>query len=485
MSTLKQKIEQRSARVVVIGIGYVGLPLVVEFARAGFRVTGYDKDPNKVRRFNEGDSYIEDIPSSVLGPLVKEGRADATTDTAVMGEADAIIVCVPTPLNKTKEPDISYIVSATEEIARHQHRDMLIVLESTTYPGTTREVMVPHLTRGFELGKDVFVCFSPERVDPGNQHFGTRNTPKVLGGSTQGCRDVGYALYSKIIDKVVPVSSTDTAEMVKLLENTYRAVNIGLVNEMAQFSRSLGIDPFEVIRAAATKPFGFMPFYPGPGLGGHCIPIDPLYLSWKLRALKMSAKFIDLADEVNSSMPEYVVSRVNDALNDQKKPLNGSRILIAGIAYKKNITDVRESPAFDIIDGLNRRGAKVSYTDPYAPEVHEHGVHLKGVDPSVSFAEYDAVVIVTDHDSFDYARMARESQLIVDTRDVMRHHTTDSKVKVVGLLDAARLSCGPAALDRPIALTFSDAARLSCGPAALDRPDALPFSPSAPTDQFT
>ncbi len=432
VSTLSQKIEQRTARVVVIGIGYVGLPLVVEFARAGFRVTGYDKDATKVQRFNEGDSYIEDIPSSVLGPLVKEGRADATTDTAVMAQADAIIVCVPTPLNKTKEPDISYIMSATEEIAKHQHKDMLIVLESTTYPGTTREVLVPPLTRGFELGKDVFICFSPERVDPGNKHYGTRNTPKVLGGTSPGCLAAGQALYSKIIDNVVPVSSTDTAEMVKLLENTFRAVNIGLVNEMAQFSRNLGIDPFEVIRAAATKPFGFMPFFPGPGLGGHCIPIDPLYLSWKLRALKVQAKFIDLADEVNSSMPEYVVSRVVDALNEHKKPLNGSRILVAGIAYKKNITDVRESPAFDIIAGLDKRGAKVAYMDPYAPEVHEHGVHLKGIDPAGSFADYDAVVIVTDHDNFDYKRLAREAQLIVDTRDVMRHHTQD-RSRIIGL----------------------------------------------------
>ncbi|MCS6899493.1 MAG: nucleotide sugar dehydrogenase [Myxococcales bacterium] len=432
MSTLSEKIEQRAARIVIIGIGYVGLPLVVEFARAGFRVTGYDKDPEKVRRFNGGESYIEDIPSSTLGPLVQEGRADATCDTTVLAQADAVIVCVPTPLNKTKEPDISYILSATEEIAKHQHRDMLIVLESTTYPGTTREVLVPPLTRGFVLGQDVFVCFSPERVDPGNKHYGTRNTPKVLGGSTPHCLAVGQALYSKIIDQVVPVSSTDTAEMVKLLENTFRAVNIGLVNEMAQFSRNLGIDPFEVIRAAATKPFGFMPFFPGPGLGGHCIPIDPLYLSWKLRALKIQAKFIDLADEVNSSMPEYVVGRVVDALNDRKKPLNGSRILVAGIAYKKNITDVRESPAFDIIAGLKKRGAHVSYTDPYVPEVNEHGVHLRGVDPKDSFADYDALVIVTDHDSFDYPRMAREAQLIVDTRDVMRHHVSE-RHNIVGL----------------------------------------------------
>jgi UDP-N-acetyl-D-glucosamine dehydrogenase len=433
VNTLLEKIEQRTARVVVIGIGYVGLPLVVEFARSGFRVTGYDKDPNKVRLVNEGTSYIEDIPTATLAPFVKEGRVDATTDPRVLAEADAVIVCVPTPLNKTKEPDISYIMSATEEIAQHQHPNMLVVLESTTYPGTTREVLVPRLTqKGIELGKGVFICFSPERVDPGNQHYGTRNTPKVLGGSTPTCLEVGKALYSKIIDTVVPVSSTDAAEMVKLLENTFRAVNIGLVNEIAQISRSLNMDPFEVIRAAATKPFGFMPFFPGPGLGGHCIPIDPLYLSWKLRAIKVQAKFIELADSVNSAMPEYVVGRVTDALNEHKKSVNGSKILVAGIAYKKNITDVRESPAFDVIAGLQKRGAKVAYTDPYVAEVDEHGVHYKGVDPAASFAEYDAVVIVTDHDNFDYARLAREARLIIDTRDVMRKHTTD-RSRIVGL----------------------------------------------------
>ncbi len=422
MKALLDKIAARSAEVVVVGIGYVGLPLVVELAEAGFHVTGYDKDPRKVGLLSRGVSYIEDIPTSVVEPLVKGGMISASTDPAVLAKADCVIVCVPTPLNKTKEPDISYIVSATDEIVAHQHADMLIVLESTTYPGTTREVMVPKLTQGYALGERVFVCFSPERVDPGNKHYGTRNTPKVLGGSTPACIEVGRALYSQIIDTVVPVSSTDTAEMVKLLENTFRAVNIGLVNETAQIARRLGIDVFEVIRAASTKPFGFMPFFPGPGLGGHCIPIDPLYLSWKLRELKFQAKFIELADQVNSTMPTYVVGLVSDALNSHERSVKGSRVLISGIAYKKNITDMRESPAFDVIAELERRGATVEYMDPWVPEVDEHGVKMKSVEPTGSFAPYDVVVIVTDHDNVDYARMHREAKLIVDSRDVMRKH---------------------------------------------------------------
>jgi UDP-N-acetyl-D-glucosamine dehydrogenase len=338
---LIKKIDDKSARVVVIGIGYVGLPLVLEFARAGFRVTGYDKDPVKVRLLNSGESYIGDISSADLAPFVANKLLSASSDPKVLGEADAIIVCVPTPLNKTKDPDMRFIASATEEIATHQHPGMLIVLESTTYPGTTREVLVPRLTKGHEMGKDVFVAFSPERVDPGNVKFLTRNTPKVIGGTSPNCLEVARSLYSHIIDTVVPVSSTDSAEMVKLLENTFRAVNIALVNEVAMMSRRLGIDPWEVIRAAATKPFGFMPFFPGPGLGGHCIPVDPLYLSWKLRSLKFQARFIELADAINSSMPEYVVSRVTDALNDREQSVKGANILIAGVAYKPDVSDVR------------------------------------------------------------------------------------------------------------------------------------------------
>jgi UDP-N-acetyl-D-glucosamine dehydrogenase len=426
------KINDKSARIVVIGIGYVGLPLVLEFARAGYRVTGYDKDPAKVQLLNSGESYIGDIASQDLAPFVKKGLLRASGDPAVLKEADAVVVCVPTPLNKTKDPDMRFIVSATEEIAAHQHKGMLIVLESTTYPGTTREVLVPKLTRGYEIGKDVFVAFSPERVDPGNTRYHTRNTPKVIGGTTPDCLEVAQALYAHIIDTVVPVTSTDSAEMVKLLENTFRAVNIALVNEVAMMSRRLGIDAWEVIRAAATKPFGFMPFYPGPGLGGHCIPVDPLYLSWKLRTLKFQARFIELADAINSAMPEYVVSRVTDALNNRKKAVRGAKILVAGVAYKPDVSDVRESPAFDVIAGLLRLGGEVAYVDPHVPEIDEVEPKMHSVSPFASFAAYDAIVVITHHRAFDYERMLREAQLIVDTRDALRDIAGD-RTKVVSL----------------------------------------------------
>jgi UDP-N-acetyl-D-glucosamine dehydrogenase len=420
---LLKKIEAKAARIVVIGIGYVGLPLALEFARAGFRVTGYDKDSTKVQLLNSGKSFIGDVASKEIDPHVQSGRLSATTDPNVLKEADAVIVCVPTPLNKTKDPDMRFIVTAAEEIAARQHPNMLIVLESTTYPGTTREVLLPLLTSNYRIGSEVFVAFSPERVDPGNEKYRTRNTPKVIGGTTTRCLEVVQSLYSKIIDTLVPVSSTDCAEMVKLLENTFRAVNIGLVNEVALMSRRLGIDPWEVIRAAATKPFGFMPFYPGPGLGGHCIPVDPLYLSWKLRTLKFQARFIELADAINSSMPDYVVSRVADALNSQQKPVRGSKVLIVGVAYKPDVSDVRESPAFEVIEGLEKLGATVSYTDPHVPEITEgshHGNALTSVPPRDSFAPYDAVVVVTNHRDIDYGRMFEEAQLIVDTRDAFR-----------------------------------------------------------------
>ena len=430
--TLIKRIEDKSARIVVIGIGYVGLPLVVEFARAGYRVTGYDKDTAKVDLLNRGESYIGDIDSSDLGPLVKNGTLKASADPAVLREADAVVVCVPTPLNKTKDPDMRFIISATSEIAAHQHADMVVVLESTTYPGTTREVLLPQLAGKFEVGKDVFVAFSPERVDPGNTRYNTRNTPKVIGGTTPDCLDVAKALYSHIIDTVVPVASTDTAEMVKLLENTFRAVNIALVNEVAMMSRRLGVDAWEVIRAAATKPFGFMPFFPGPGLGGHCIPVDPLYLSWKMRSLKFQARFIELADAVNSGMPEYVVSRVADALNLHKKPVRGSKILIAGVAYKPDVSDVRESPAFDVIDGLLRGGAEVAYVDPHVPEIDETGHTMQSVSPFVNFSTYDAVVIITHHRALDYPRMLAEAKVIVDTRDALRDLPGD-RSKIVTL----------------------------------------------------
>jgi UDP-N-acetyl-D-glucosamine dehydrogenase len=364
---------------------------------------------------------------------VGSGALSASADPAVLDEADAVVVCVPTPLNKTKDPDMRYIAAATEEIAAHQHRGMLIVLESTTYPGTTREVLVPRLTKGYELGKDVFVAFSPERVDPGNRQFHTRNTPKVIAGSTDRCLLVARALYSQIIDTLVPVSSTDSAEMVKLLENTFRAVNIALVNEVAMMSRRLGIDVWEVIGAAATKPFGFMPFFPGPGLGGHCLPVDPLYLSWKLRSLKFQARFIELADAINSSMPDYVVSRVMDALNLHAKSVRGASVLVAGVAYKPDVGDVRESPAFAVIHGLLRLGASVSYVDPHVPEIDESGLRMQSVSPFASFAPYDAIVIVTHHRALDWQRMFDEGHLLVDTRDALREVARGDRSKIVAL----------------------------------------------------
>jgi UDP-N-acetyl-D-glucosamine dehydrogenase len=433
MSDLLAKISSKQAHVVVIGIGYVGLPLVAEFARAGFRTTGLDNDPEKVRLLNAGESYIADVPTSDIQPHVKSGRLDATTDRAILAKADAVIVCVPTPLNKTRDPDMRFIVSATDAIAQHQHPGMLVVLESTTYPGTTTEVLLPRLTgKGLEVGKDIFVAFSPERVDPGNLVHKTKNTPKVVGGSTPQCLEVVQALYSQIIDKLVPVSSPEAAEMVKLLENTFRAVNIGLVNEVAIMSRKLGIDPFEVIRAAATKPFGFMPFYPGPGLGVHCIPIDPLYLSWKLRTLQYQARFIELADSINTGMPAHCVERASKALNDQSKAVRGSKVLVYGIAYKKDVSDVRESPAFAVIHNLLERGADVSIMDPYVTDVDEEGIKMTAVDPSSSFAPYDIVLIVTDHSSLERERLLREAKLILDTRDALRGIAGD-RSKIHGL----------------------------------------------------
>jgi UDP-N-acetyl-D-glucosamine dehydrogenase len=433
MRTPEPTLGPSNTRVIVMGVGYVGLPLVAELLRAGFHVTAYDKSADKMTRLRRGESYIPDVPSGDLAPHVESGALEASTDPAVLGSADAVIVCVPTPLNKTKDPDMQFIISATDEIAEHQHPGMLIILESTTYPGTTTDVLVPKLTAGgYALGKDVFVAFSPERVDPGNREFKTRNTPKVIGGATPACLERAMALYGHIIDTLVPVSSTETAEMVKLLENTFRAVNIGLVNEVAIMARRLGIDPFEVIRAAATKPFGFMPFYPGPGLGGHCIPIDPLYLSWKLRTLKYQARFIELADAVNSGMPEYVVGRVTDVLNTAGKAVRGSRVLVYGVAYKRDVSDVRESPAFDILVELSARGASVDYMDPYAPEITEGALSMQSVPPDASFAGFDLVVIVTDHTALDRERLLREAPLVLDTRDALRGIAGD-RGKVHGL----------------------------------------------------
>ncbi len=420
MTELVQKIVDHTANVVVVGIGYVGLPLVVEFAKAGFPVTGLDKNSEKAEALSRGESYIPDIPSSELLPLVKKGRIRGTTDESCLAEADAVIVCVPTPLRKTKEPDVSYILAATDAIARHAHEGMLVVLESTTYPGTTREVVAPKLgSQGRELGRDIFLAFSPERVDPGNKMWKTYNTPKVIGGMTSECLKTAKLLYQQAIDRLVPVSSTDAAEMVKLLENTFRAVNIGLVNEVALMCDKLGLNTWEVIEAAGSKPFGFMPFYPGPGLGGHCIPIDPMYLSWKLRTLKYTARFIELADDINRMMPSVVVSKVTFALNQHRKSLNGSKVLALGVAYKRDIEDVRESPALDVISLLKAGGAEVCYHDPHVAAVNEGGLTLTNVS-SPNFSNYDCVVLLTDHSAFDVPRVVEEAHLLVDTRNATR-----------------------------------------------------------------
>jgi UDP-N-acetyl-D-glucosamine dehydrogenase len=417
---LKEKLEKRQARIGVIGLGYVGLPLAVEFARAGFDVTGFDVDESKVSDINAGRSYILDVKTEDVANCVTAGTLRATTDMSKLGEMDAVDICVPTPLRKTKDPDMSYVVSAAEQIAKYLHPGMLIVLESTTYPGTTAEVLQPMFeARGLTVGEGFYLAFSPERVDPANEKFNTRNTPKVVGGTTPACSDVAAVLYSAAVDTVVPVSSTQVAEMVKLLENTFRAVNIGLVNEIALMSHRMNIDVWEVIDAARTKPFGFMPFYPGPGLGGHCIPIDPFYLSWKAKQSGFECRFIELAGHVNGSMPEYVVERVSEALNTKKKAINGARIHLFGIAYKKDVSDMRESPALDILQLLHRRGAELSYTDPYVPSLQEGPLCLRSVAED-AVDGIDCAVIATDHKTFNYAAMPGRFPLIVDTRNALK-----------------------------------------------------------------
>lgn len=425
-TTLLEKIEQRRAVISIIGLGYVGLPLVTEFAREGYRVIGVDVVQEKVDLINKGISYIPDVQTEDIAGLVSEGLIEATTDYSVLRKVDAISICVPTPLRKTKDPDMSYIISAADEVARYSRPGQLIVLESTTYPGTTDELIVPRLTgNGYKVGEEVFVCFSPERIDPGNKRYGVRNTPKVIGGVTPACLEVGQALYSKAINEVVSVSSTRAAEMVKLLENTFRSVNIGLVNEMAVMCDKLDVNVWEVIEAASTKPFGFMTFYPGPGLGGHCIPIDPLYLSWKLKTLNYNARFIELASEINSNMPLYVVSKVMDALNEVRKPVNGSHILVLGAAYKRDIDDIRESPTLDIIRLLQERGAGVSYHDPYIPDLGHEGLDMQSVGLTAeALASVDCVVIVTDHTSYDWQWVAEQARIIVDSRNALKDITS-------------------------------------------------------------
>ncbi len=419
---LEDKILDRSARVAILGLGYVGLPLATIFAEAGFNVIGVEPDSSKVEKLDRGESYVQDVPSEQLSKLIQSGKLQATTDFSVLAEADAVSICVPTPLRKTGDPDLSFILVATDELAKYIHRGVVVVLESTTYPGTTREILLPKLTKtsGLEVGKDFFLAFSPERVDPGRTDWTTYNTPKVIGGITPTCSELASLWYQQALETVVPVSSAESAEMAKLLENTFRMINIGLVNEMAIMCDRLGLDVWEIIDAAATKPFGYMKFTPGPGLGGHCIPIDPLYLSWKLRALNYTARFIELASEINTGMPRYVVAKVQDALNEQMKPLKGSRVLVIGAAYKPDVDDIRESPALDIIGLLRQKGAEVDYHDPYIPKITHDDWFLESVPDFIEVASTaDCVVIVTNHTTYDYQQILEKAQLIIDTRNAL------------------------------------------------------------------
>lgn len=428
---LAGKIQNKSAVSGIVGLGYVGLPLAVEFARAGLPVLGFDITQSKVDTLNRGESYIQDVPTSVLGPHVKAGKLSATSDFSRIGEVDTINICVPTPLRKTKDPDMSFIVAATEEIAKYLHPGMLIILESTTYPGTTDELLLPMLEKsGLRCGQDFFLCFSPERVDPGNPNFQTYNIPKVVGGITPQCTELGRQFYSQSLQTVVPVSSTSVAEMVKLLENTFRMINIGMVNELALMCDRMGINVWEVIDAAATKPFGFMPFYPGPGLGGHCIPIDPFYLSWKTRQAGIEARFIELAGYINGQMPHFVVDKIQNALNDHSKSVKGSTVHIMGVAYKKNIDDVRESPALDIIHLLKQRGANVTYSDPYVLDLRHEGQDMISMDSVAGCVAADCVVIVTDHRDFVYTDILAASKLVVDTRNAMKGLQSEKIVRL-------------------------------------------------------
>jgi UDP-N-acetyl-D-glucosamine dehydrogenase len=422
IDTLLDRIRSRQARVGVIGLGYVGLPLAVEFAHAGFSVTGFDVDAHKASLINAGKSYIPDVPDADLAAAVQSGKLRATTDMHALGEMDAIDICVPTPLRKTKDPDLSYVVLAVEAVAATLKPGQLIILESTTYPGTTDEVVQPMLeAKGLEADVDFFLAFSPERVDPGNQRFTTKNIPKIVGGVGPKSTEAASLLYNASVETVVPVSSTRVAEMVKLLENTFRAVNIGLVNEIALMCHKMDIGVWEVIDAAKTKPFGFMPFYPGPGLGGHCIPIDPFYLSWKARQNGFECRFIELAGHINSSMPHFVVDRVADALNSVRKPINGSRIHLVGVAYKRDVNDMRESPALDVLELLTKRGAVLSYSDPFVPELQHGGHTLKSVDMANALgSKPDCAVICTDHTAFDYDALISSGTLVVDTRNALK-----------------------------------------------------------------
>ncbi len=424
--TLIEDLKTKKAHVGILGLGYVGLPLAVVFAEAGFHVTGIDPDSRKVDCLNQGISYIPDVKTEHIEKLVKSGSLTATTDFSILKEMAAVSICVPTPLRKTGDPDMSFILSATDELANYMHPGMVVVLESTTYPGTTRELLLPKLgtERGLTVGEDWFLAFSPERVDPGREDFTTINTPKVMGGITEACSEVATAWYEGAIKIVHRVSSAEAAEMAKLLENTFRMINIGLVNELAIMCERLGVDVWEVIDAAATKPFGFMKFTPGPGLGGHCIPIDPLYLSWKMKAFRYNARFIELASEINTNMPRYVIDRVMDGLNDRGRALKGSKVLVLGAAYKPDIDDVRESPALDVIGLLKKKGALVEYHDPYIAHIHHEtdGWQMESVkDVMKAVAEADAVVIITNHTVYDYQAIVDASAFVFDSRNATRH----------------------------------------------------------------
>ncbi len=424
LSPLETKLQNRTAKVAIIGLGYVGLPLAVEMAKAGLDVIGFEISEKKVHSVNAGKSDIGDVDDATLAPFVKSGKVKATLDPMMLAQADCVAICVPTPLSKTKDPDVSFIVAAVDTLKPHLHRDMLIVLESTTYPGTTEELIRPKLEEtGLKAGIDFYLAFSPERVDPGNAKFGTKNTPRIVGGTTAQCTRVAKSFYSIFLDNVVTVSSTQAAETVKLLENTFRSVNIGLVNEVAQMCDRLNLDVWEIIDAAATKPFGFMPFYPGPGLGGHCIPIDPHYWSWKLKSLNYYARFIELAGDINSRMPEYVVDRIARVLNDDGKALRGSEILILGVAYKRDISDMRESPSLDVIRLLHLRGAKVAYADPHVPSVRMEDGSVMDATPLSDgiLAKADCVAILTDHSDFDYNNICAKSHLVFDSRNATKN----------------------------------------------------------------
>ncbi|NIM97887.1 MAG: nucleotide sugar dehydrogenase [candidate division Zixibacteria bacterium] len=432
--SLEKKIRNRTAVVAVIGLGYVGLPLAVELGREKFKVIGIDISLSKVKLVNSGRSDIDDITDDVLKPLVKRGKITASTDFSELKKADCVTICVPTPLSKTKDPDVSYILAAVGEVQKYLHRGQLVILESTTYPGTTEELILPMLEEtGLEVGKDFFLAFSPERVDPGNKKYTAKNTPRVVGGITSRCTAITKLFYEQTITQAVPVSSTKSAEMVKLLENTFRSVNIGLVNEVALMCDRLKIDVWEIIDAANTKPFGFMPFYPGPGLGGHCIPIDPHYLSWKLKSLNYYARFIELAGDINSRMPEYVVERINRALNQKKKSLKDSKILILGVAYKRNVRDLRESPALDVIKLLQNAGAEVVYNDPHVPFIRMNESDWKPVKLTKEILQSsDCVAILADHSAYDYDFIVRNANLVMDTRNATKH-VKKNREKIVKL----------------------------------------------------